>query len=107
MADEPLRNRRIVKRVAVTVTAAILLLGGYISSYLSLFWLVGHGSIHQRTFHPLNQTVFAPLAWYEENHYPGWLYLGRARMHAFWNGQGKQPPPEYWEEIEANWRNAE
>jgi hypothetical protein len=65
------RKRRIVKRLAVTLAVAMLLLAWYVSSWALLPRFAEAGGFSQETYFSLEAIVYAPINWYCSAGLPG------------------------------------
>lgn len=75
---ESRRKRPTRKHVALATAAVVFVLTSYLGSWLSMHWLLGHGTIGPTTFMALQSTVFAPMELYCDSDLPGSQFLADA-----------------------------
>jgi hypothetical protein len=80
------RRRRIVRRAVTPLAVVVLLVSGYVGSFLGTEWLVGRGVIKPGTMLPLQETIYAPLWLYIQSSLPGSELLHQALNSAYWSG---------------------
>lgn len=78
------RRRRIVKRAIGTLAVVALLVAGYVSSYFTVLWLAGRGTISSNN--PIG-TIYGPLFLYQLSDLPGSDDLGAVAMWCLSNGE--------------------
>ncbi|MFO1094713.1 MAG: hypothetical protein U0992_15615 [Planctomycetaceae bacterium] len=90
------RPQRIVKRAVMALAVVLLLLNGYVVSYVGMFWLAGRGSWSLGTVGRLQTTVFEPIRSYSQHEYPGTDLLTDMSGWAHLRGSGN---PMTWREY--------
>jgi len=82
----PTRRRRIVRRAVMALTVVVLVVNGYVASFLCCEWLVGRGVIKPGTTLPLQETIYAPLWLYIQSELPGSEWLHETLNDTYWSG---------------------
>src|SRR5690349_19842456 len=86
----PATRRRRIIRLAVIELAVVVLLAGYVGSYVGTAWLVGRG--HMKNSLRLDHTLYAPVALWVSHDLPGTDALLQLRNQAYWAGRGAPDP---------------
>jgi hypothetical protein len=76
MAEQHIRHR-IVRRAVVALIVVVLLVSGYVGSYVAMWTLLSLGAIDVPAVDLLINTVYAPLEWYAANDMPGGVAISR------------------------------
>ena len=92
------RKRRIVRRAVIVLACVVLLVGGYVGSYCSMYWLRGTRVVNPSQSHALKATVFAPLdAYIKDEDAPGSHTIRVLELWCMYHGAGK---PWTWNEVD-------
>lgn len=83
-------KRRTVRRSILAVVVSALLLSWYITSWCTICWLGGRGTISGRFRNQLVATVFYPIEYWQRSGYPGSLFLYRLMAWSYLNGRATE-----------------
>ena len=100
MAD--LRKRRIGRRTLLIGAGVILLVSGYLGSYMTLHALYGARIVTPPLFFRLRETVYAPANYYVDSYFPGAKTVRRAARWCLLAAD-KGEPPEWSRTDDPGW----
>ena len=92
------RKRR--KRAVLVLAIVLVLLTHYVSCWLGMHWLLGHGDISLQTASNLQSTVFSPPAMYCREEMPGHRFILDVATWMENRGAGSDYA---WAEIRSRW----
>jgi hypothetical protein len=98
------RKRRRLNRLAFATAVAPLILSHYLACYCASSWLFGKRIISSETIGSLDDSVFAPMAWYTSTDYSGAYELEGLTYWCEMQGRGNAMT---WHDFWTTWLQSE